>query len=198
MPAATSYVLNKFLPAHLSIWLLAAGLLVLTACSGNPTTAVFAPAEVAADRSGVYVYRPARMDNAMYSPELYINDAFSLKIGNGRQVYFSLPAGETVFEIKSEYATAGGGRLRLDLRPGQIRYIRVDTALTLSTNPAYEPYQRSFSLLAIAPEQAAGEIALCCSYENKSAKTGSGPPETGPVPEQQGFSTDKTQNPFSH
>lgn len=172
--------------------------MTLAACSGKPSTAVFAPAKVAADHSGVYVYRPERMGNAMYSPELYINDAFSLKIGNGRQVYFSLPAGETVFEIKSEYATAGGGRLRLGLRPGQTRYIRVDTALTLSTDPAYEPYQRSFSLLEIAPEQAAEEIAQCCSDENKSAKTGADLPETGPVPKQQGFSTGKTQNPFSH
>lgn len=193
MPPASSYILNN--RPH---WLLALCLLGLAACSNTPTTAIFTPAKAEHDRASVYVYRPSRTSNAMYAPELYINSRLRQKITNGQQVHFSLPAGEAFFELRSDSATTKPGRQMLDLRPGNTCFLRVDTSLGLDKGPGYKPYQRSFTLLEIPAEQATREIALCCSNTQKPSKAKDTAPEAGPVRDNDGFTTDKTQNPFSH
>ena len=198
MPPATSYVLNK-LSLLLPVFLLPA----LSACSTSPK-AQFRPLPVEAGKASVYVYRPKHFSNALYAPELFINDAFRLQIKNGRMVHFSLPAGQTRFELQSDYSTTGNSQISLDLQPAKTYFIRIDTSLALDDSASYKPYRRGFILLEVPATRATGEIAECCQPSGTTGDKTSSDSEHGDAgettqkPAASRFSTEKTSNPFSH
>lgn len=87
--------------------------------------------------------------------------------------------------------------LAINLAPGRNHYIRVDTSLKINNSVGYEPYQRSFYLVIVDEKLAIEEIAKCCASKVKSGAE-STETQTPIQKTDDGFSVDKTQNPFSH
>ena len=145
----------------------------------------------------VYIYRPSAISNAIYSPDLYINDELKLAIKNGKNARFTLLPGDYIFQLEPDKNYSGITSLSLNLSAGSTTFIRVDTSLKIKSAAAYEPYQRSFNLTKVNQQLAVEEIAECCITKNTKSKTDQ---ETKTLKKQtdEGFSVDKTQNPFSH
>lgn len=135
------------------------------------------------------------MTNALYSPGLNINGEFKLYTKNGVNSRISLPPGEYIFEFQDEKKYTDLTPITLTLDAGSIAFIRVSTSLKIKNSAGYEPYARSFKLTQVEETLAAKEIAECCleNSDQSKEKTESTKKETG-----DGFSVDKTQNPFSH
>ncbi len=172
-------------------------LFVLTACSTANNVKPFTPQLAADNQAIVYFYRPFATSNIMYSPDLYINDEFKLPIKNKKNTRFTLPPGHYKFELEPDKSYSGVTSLSLNLNAGSTTFIRVDTSLKIKSAPAYEPYQRSFNLTEVDQQLAVKEITECCMAENIKSNADQ---QTDTVKKQneQGFSVDKTQNPFSH
>jgi hypothetical protein len=172
-------------------------MITLAACSTTGGTHAFTPQAVDSDEAAIYFYRPAAMANAIYSPDLNVNDEFKLSIKNGQVSRLVLPPGETTIEIAADEHYSDVNRLALNLIAGTTYFIRVDTALKIENTTVYEPYFRSFSLVSVADEAAAREIAECCA--DKSMKTKDTAESVSKILKtDDSFSVDKTQNPFSH
>ena len=173
------------------------GVFYLSACSTTKNAATFTPVATEAGQAVVYIYRPSVMPNAMYSPDLYINNEFKLSIKNGNSVRLSLKPGEHKFEIEPDKNYSGLTTLSLNLNAGTSYFMRVDTSLKIISSTNYEPYKRSFDLIKVEEQMAVKEIAECCVTNNKRAADKS---EVEPIQKESnnGFSVDKTQNPFSH
>ena len=169
----------------------------LAACSTTNNVTLFTPQIVADNQVVVYIYRPSAISNAIYSPDLYIDDELKLSIKNGKNAHFTLPPGDYKFELEPDKNYSGITSLSLNLNAGSTTFIRVDTSLKIKSAPAYEPYQRSFNLTKVDQPLAVKEIAECCMAANIKSNTDQ---QTNTVKKQteQGFSVDKTQNPFSH
>ena len=172
-------------------------LFVLTACSTTNNVKLFTPQIAADNQAVVYIYRPSAISNMMYSPDLYINNEFKLSIKNGKKTPLLLTPGEYKFELEAEKNDSALNLFSLNLSAGSTTFIRVDTSLKIKSAVTYEPYQRSFKLTRVDEQRAKKEIAECCMVENRKSKTSQ---ETTTVKKQteDGFSVDKTQNPFSH
>ena len=145
----------------------------------------------------VYLYRPFATSNAIYSPDLYINDEFKLSIKNGNVTHFTLPPGHFKFELEPDKNYSGLTSISLNLTAGSTHFIRVDTSLKIKSALAYEPYKRSFNLTKVENQLAVKEITECCMDNNIKPETDE---ETNTVKKQaeDGFTVDKTQKPFSH
>ena len=143
------------------------------------------------------MYRPSAISNAIYSPDLYINNELKRPIKNGKNTLFTLPPGDYKFELEADISYFGTSSLSLNLSAGSTYFIRVDTSLKIKSAPAYEPYQRNFNLTKVDQQLAVKEISECCMTANIQSNTDQ---QTNTVKKQteQGFSVDKTQNPFSH
>ncbi|MFV2003732.1 MAG: hypothetical protein ACC650_00945 [Gammaproteobacteria bacterium] len=166
----------------------------LTACSttsGSNNT--FTPMSVNDGQAAVYIYRPPMMANSLYSPDLYINDELKLSIKNGKNSRLVLPAGEYKFELQADNNSSDLTSLSLKLSPESTSYIRITTSLNIKSATNYEPYQRSFNIEHVNEKQAITQIAKCCVSNNKKSVAESPDNKTD-----DGFSVDKTQNPFSH
>lgn len=169
--------------------------LLLTACATSSGTKTFTPMSLDDDQSAVYIYRPSVMANAMYTPDLYINEELKFSIKNGKKSRITLPAGEYTFVLDADNNQSRLTTQTLDLKPGMTYYLRVTTSLKIKDTAKYEPYQRSYNLENIAQEQAKLEITECCMKSDKKPIV---EPETNPTNKpEDGFSVDKTQNPFS-
>lgn len=158
---------------------------------------MFNPAGAGNHQAVVYIYRPDKMANAMYSPGLTIDDEFKLNVKNGTHSRLTLTPGEHVFAFQNDDHYSELKPLSLIYKAGSLYFIRVDTSLKINHTSSYQPYIRSFHLTAIDEAQAKKEVAECCMKKktktvNKETLT-STEKETG-----DGFSVDKTQNPFSH
>lgn len=136
------------------------------------------------------------MANAVYTPDLYVNDEFVLTIKNGQVSRLTLPVGEATFKIAPDEHFSSEARLTLNMMAGTTYFIRVDTDLKIKNTPEYEPYFRSFSLVSIADEIAVSEIGECCTGKNIRAKDT--PESSTTIKTDDSFTVDKTQNPFSH
>lgn len=169
----------------------------LPACNTTINSATFSPVTAEEDQAVVYIYRPYVMSNAIYSPDLYINGKFKFTVKNGTNVGFSLNPGEYKFELAPDKNYSGRTTLSVNLIAGTSYFIRVDTSLKIVNSTNYEPYNRSFSLIRIEEEMAVKEIAQCCSTINNK---GAVELEEALIRKEsnEGFSVDKTQNPFSH
>jgi hypothetical protein len=170
-------------------------MLLLTACSTTSKTAAFTPSAAKPGEAIVYIYRPSEMTNALYSPGLTVDDEFKLYIKNGLNSRLSLPPGEHIFRFQAEKKYADLVPVTLTMDAGEIYYIRVSTSLEVKNSVGYEPYARSFKLKQVDNQIAVKEIAECCLDNN------TGPQEKTKSTSKEaddGFSVDKTQNPFSH
>ena len=169
----------------------------LAACSTTKNTTTFIPVTAEPGRVVVYVYRPPVMSNAVYSPDLYINDKFERSIKNGNNIRLSLKPDEYKFEIKADKNYSDLTTLSLNLNADTICFIRVDTLLKIISSTNYEPYKRSFNLIKVEEQIAVKEIAECCATKNIKIADKSEVKSIEKEPDE-GFSIDKTQNPFSH
>ena len=173
------------------------GVFYLPACSATKGAATFTPITAEADQVVVYIYRPLVLSNAMYSPDLYVNDKFILSIQNGNNIRLSLKPGEYKFEIEPDKNYSGLTTLSRNLDAGTAYFIRVGTSLTIRSSTNYEPYKRSFDLIMVEEKTAGNEIAECCVTKNKKVANKS-EIELIKKESNDGFFVDKTQNPFSH
>ncbi len=169
----------------------------LSACSTTGSVAPFIPVAAETNQAVVYIYRPSVMSNAIYSPDLYINNEFKLSIKNGKNVRLSLTPGEYKFEIEPDKNYSGLTALSFHLSAGSTYFIRVDTSLKIKSSTNYEPYKRSFNLINVEEQLAVKEIAKCCTTKNNKTSDKSEVKSIKKEPDE-GFSVDKTQNPFSH
>lgn len=169
----------------------------LTACSTTNNINTFTPPAADPDQSVIYIYRPAEMANALYSPGLNIDGEFKLYIKNGLNSRLSLSPGTYKLEFQAEKDYSSLTPLSLTLTPGTISYVRVTTSLKVKNTVAYEPYKRSFQLTQVDESTAMKEIAECCTDNNTSPADDSDKKSAVQEPKD-GFSVDKTQNPFSH
>ena len=172
------------------------GVFYLPACSTTISSATFSPVTAEEGQALVYIYRPSVMHNAMYSPDLYINDKLKFPVKNGNNVGFSLNPGEYKFEVAPDKNYSGRTALSVNVIAGASYFIRVDTSLKIVSSTNYEPYNRSFSLIKVEQEMAVKEIAQCCTTTNNKAAVKL--EELIKKESNEGFSVDKTQNPFSH
>ena len=172
-------------------------LLFLYACNTSHNIKPFTPQLADSEQASVYIYRPPTMSNAIYSPDLYINDEFKLAIKNGMNTRLALAPGEYKFDINPEQDYPGKTSLTLNLGKGKIHYLRVNTSLKLKSSFNYEPYQRRFYLFQAEETRAINEITDCCLNTGKKLKSKA---EISPHKKTagEGFSIDKTRNPFSH
>lgn len=155
------------------------------------------PVAAETEQAIVYIYRPTEMANALYSPGLNVNGEFKLYAKNGVNSRISLTPGETTFEFQAEKKYSSLEPLSLNLESNTNYFIRVSSSLKVKNSTAYEPYARSFKLTKVDEQQAVKEISECCIDNNKKL---SDPTEIKSNDESnsEGFSVDKTQNPFSH
>ena len=169
----------------------------LSACSTTKNAKLFTPQIAADDQVVIYIYRPFATANAIYSPDLYINDECKLSIKNKHSTHFTLPPGHYKFELEPDKHYFGLTSLSLTLHAGSTYFIRLDTSLKIKGALTYEPYQRSFNLSRIDEQLAVKEITKCCIATDIKSNTDQ---ETKVVKTQaeEGFSVDKTHNPFSH
>ncbi len=188
----TNLVLNKLL----SSLVLLCGLF-LSACSTTKHIASFVPQTTRVDQATVYIYRPNEMSNAMYSPGLTIDGEFKLYVKNGVSSRLTLSPGEHIFEFQNDNNYSELRTLTLTYKAGAIYFIRVDTSLKINSSTSYQPYARIFRLIAIDEPQATREIAACCIDNNKRL-TNKDKATSTRKKIADGFSVDKTQNPFSH
>lgn len=137
------------------------------------------------------------MSNAIYSPDLYINDEFKLSIKSGKNTRLLLTPGENKFELEPDKNYSGVTHLSLNLKTGTTYFIRVNTSLKIKSTTNYGLYERGFNLTEISEQLAVKEIAECCIAKNKKATNQTEVKSTKKEPGAR-FSVDKTQNPFSH
>jgi Protein of unknown function (DUF2846) len=170
----------------------------LVACSTtNAANNTFTPMPVNYGQAAVYIYRPPMMANSLYSPDLYINDELKLSIKNGKNSRLVLPAGEYKFELQADNNNSDLTSLSLKLNSETTTYIRITTSLKIKSAANYEPYKRSFNLEHVDEKLASTQIAKCCVSKNKKSVVETKAEPTTKQTED-GFSVDKTQNPFSH
>jgi hypothetical protein len=175
--------------------LILASVSLLSACSTRNDIVPFTPMVIDDTHAAIYVYRPKAMANAMYSPDLYIDDELKFPVKNGRLSRLKLPAGD--YLLKLDAGDNSGQQTKMSLQTDTTYYIRVTTSLKINNSVNYQPYQRSFIMEKVQEDKALVEIAKCCAkaMEDPAAEI----PDT-PAPDNSdgGFSVDKTQNPFSH
>lgn len=173
-------------------------ILFLSACNAPMQVMKFKPGAIDAGMSAVILYRPGVMSNAIYSPQLYVDDSLRTAIKNRRVITLQLVPGEHVLDIDREDDYQGETRIPLTVDAGRYYYFRVDTALRLNPSSSYQPYLRRFDLQVVSSETAISEITACCMNRPvKSDKMEETSIEKEREPDT-GFSVEKTQNPFSH
>jgi hypothetical protein len=181
-------------------------LVILSACDRNHRKVPFVPVTVADNESILHVYRPQQMSNAMYSPDLLIDGETRTAVKAGNKYMFRIEPGKHAITLALNDGFSGKTSFDLTALAGSAYYLRVDTGLELQQGVAgYTPYARRFDLVAVEHNLAIEQITECCSLEAKD--TGKEKPEhmtgeTSRSPDEentsQGFSTDKTANPFDH
>jgi len=176
---------------------LLACILFLVACGASRETKTFTPHNATNDNAIVYLYRPAVMSNAIYSPDVFVNKEYKLSIKNGHKTMMILAPGQTLFEIDPDKNYSGQTQLPLTLEAGNLYFIRLDTSLKIRSATSYEPYQRSFNLKSVDETSAISQIEQCCLSHKVNANKDVSLPEKESSSDD-GFSVDKTQNPFSH
>ncbi len=189
----TNLVLNNF--SSTIVFILCG--FFLSACSTTKEVASFVPQAAQADQTTVYIYRPNEMSNAMYSPGLTIDGEFKLYVKNGVSSRLTLSPGEHLFEFQNDNNYSELRPLSLIYKAGFIYFIRVDTSLKINDSTSYKPYARNFRFVPIDEPQAIREIVACCMDDNKRF-TSKDKATTTEKRNADGFSVDKTQNPFSH
>lgn len=150
-----------------------------------------APAD--ADKGSIiYVYRPSSSTNFMMSPTVVIdgNEKFNIASGDYRYVY--LGSGHHTIGLNSTDQYLTDAAVTINVEAGKSYYLRVNTSLK------FEPEQmntRKFWIDAVAEKDALPEIArtgYAGPRPEQIIETQAGDEATG-----DGFSVDKTQDPFA-
>ena len=169
--------------------LLLALALVITACAANRAS-TFIPAPQDADnRSVLYLYRPSATANFMFSPEVVIDDEVRFKMGSGDYRYVYLAPGQYHVGLNptDQYTTDAAITLRVE--DGKSYYLRIKTSLQFETE---KMNTRKFWIDEVDEASALGEIA-------DTEFAGPKPQQSSAVQQdqEQGFSVDKTADPFA-
>jgi len=142
----------------------------------------------------------------MYSPDLLIDGETRTAVKAGNKYMFRIAPGKHDIALALNDGFSGEAVFELTALAGSAYYLRVDTSLELQQGTAgYSPYARSFDLVSIEHNVAIEQITECCSLEAKDTgkeksevvKGDKGASAAEPNTPQ-GFSTDKTANPFGH
>jgi len=147
----------------------------------------------------------------MYSPDLLIDGEARTAVKAGNKYMFRIEPGKHAIALALSSGFSGESAFELTVLAGSAYYLRVDTSLELQQGTAgYTPYARSFDLVSVDDKRAIEQITECCSGEEKNKakdtrqegwhQDGVGGVSVSPGEGDavQGFSTDKTTNPFDH
>ena len=99
--------------------------------------------------------------------------------------------------LKPDKNFYGSPSLLLNLSANSTYFVRVNTSLKIKSALTYEPYQRSFNLSRVDEQQAVKEITECCMATDIKSNTDQ-ERNIEKTQTEEGFSVDKTLNPFSH
>ena len=168
----------------------------ISSCSKKPSNFVEAKPENKTD-SVLYIYRPHSMSNIMISPDVLIDGEKKVEIKNKSYFYMLIPQAKHSVKLGLTERFTGVQQLELNVEQGETVYLRVNTSLKFEMN---KPYSRSFSIESVDKEQALDEIKKT-RYADKKIET----PELDQASKakshdeekKSGFSTSKTNNPFS-
>ena len=164
--------------------------LLVTACSNKAST--FVPAPQDADKgSTVYIYRPSSTTNFMMSPKVVIDGNEKFKIGSGDYRYVYLQGGRHTVGLNPTDQYITDAALELNIEAGKSYYLRVKTLLKFEPDTMNT---RKFWIEQVTEKQALEEIGDT-EYAGPIQQSIVGPAEDAGAGE--GFSVDKTQDPFA-
>lgn len=174
--------------------------MLLSGCAHHGDT--FSPAAVAdRTRALVTIYRPARFANAVLSPSVLVDGDAVFNTENGAYVSLYLTAGAHRFVLEGEQHFTANDELVVQLEPGQVSYLRIDTAMKFETG---KPYTRSFGIVRVDEPTALNEIAHCrhqqAQLPSKYLGTVEARDETADeadTGETATFTIDRSSNPFA-
>ncbi len=176
---------------HIQRLVLLAAVLLLTACTNRVSSFVAAPQQ--ADKgSVVYIYRPSSSANFMMSPKVVIDDSERFRIASGDYRYVYLQNGEHSIGLDptDQYFTEAA--IAVTIEADKNYYLRVSTSLKFETDSMNT---RKFWIDVIEEQQALAEIG---DTEYAGPKVQQSSTELTEEPDhEQGFSVDKTQDPFA-
>ena len=164
--------------------------LLVTACSNQTST--FVPAPQDADKGSiVYLYRPSSTSNFMMSPEVVIDDVERFSIGNGDYRYLYLKSGRHTVGLNPTDQYLTDAALELSVEADNSYYLRVNTLLKFEPDTMNT---RKFWIEEVTEKQALKEIADT-GYSGPMQQSRDG--QTEDAGTRQGFSIDKTRDPFA-
>jgi hypothetical protein len=161
------------------------------ACANREATFVAAPQN--ADKgSVVYIYRPSSSTNFMMSPAIVVDDNEKFRLASGDYRYIYLNSGNHSIGLNPTDQYLTDAAISINIEAGKSYYLRVSTSLK------FEPEQmntRKFWIDPVAESEALPEIAKT-DYSGPRLEQ---PPasQNGAVKTGEGFSVDKTQDPFA-
>jgi hypothetical protein len=165
--------------------------IVTTACSSKQATFVAAPQDINKG-AVVYIYRPSSSTNFMMSPTVVIDDNEKFKIGSGDYRYVYLQGGNHTVGLNPADQYSTDVPVTINVEADKSYYLRVNTSLK------FQPEQmntRKFWIDVVAETEALTEIAdteYSGPEREQAADMRTGDSETD-----DGFSVDKTQDPFA-
>ena len=140
----------------------------------------------------VYIYRPSSFSNVIISPAVIIDGKERFLIKSGDYTFVYLSPGRHAFKLKLDKNIKGVFEEEIDLKSGEVRFLRVDTSMKFVQG---QPYIRTFNLNWVNEERGMSDIKKCkhmspdMPSKNFRKKNQSG--------EESRFTTDKTSDPFS-
>ena len=165
--------------------------LLVAACSNKVSSFVAAPQHADKD-SVVYIYRPSSSANFMMSPQVVIDGSEKFRIGSGDYRYVYLQTGEHSIGLNPTDQYSTEAVVTLNVEPGKSYYLRVNTSLKFETDSMNT---RKFWIDVIDENEALTEIGDTKYAGPKIQQSASSDPEERD--QEQGFSVDKTQDPFA-
>lgn len=169
---------------------LLSAVLLTTACSNKAST--FVPAPQGADRDSiVYIYRPSSSTNFMMSPKVVIDGNEKFKIGSGDYRYVYLQPGRHTLGLNPTDQYMTDAALELTVETDESYYLRVKTSLKFEPDSMNT---RRFWFEQVTEKQALEEIGDT-GYAGPIQQTMADPAEEAGTGD--GFSVDKTRDPFS-
>ncbi len=164
--------------------------LLVTACSNKASTFVPAPQDMGKG-SVVYIYRPSSSTNFMMSPKVVIDGNEKFKIGSGDYRYVYLQSGKHALGLNPTDQYITDAALELAVEADKSYYLRVKTLLKFEPDTMNT---RKFWMEQVAEKQALKEIGDT-DYSGPVQQSITDPvKDTG---NSEGFSIDKTQDPFA-
>ncbi len=165
--------------------------LIIAGCSNNESTFVAAPQD--ADwGSVIYIYRPSSSTNFMMSPKVVIDDNEKFKIGSGDYRYVYLQSGKHTVGLNPTDQYITDAAVTIIVEADKNYYLRVNTLLK------FEPEKmntRKFWIDVVAEKEALTEIGNT-EYSGPKLQQ-STEVQTDGNEHNEGFSVDKTQDPFA-